>query len=269
MPFPAAIRSSLRPALFAGALAGTLYLGIQVPRWAESELATAIAQAAALDPEREALKKLTVVLDAGHGGRDGGTAGNGIQEKVASLDLTRRIESELRRLGVKVRMTRQVDNYVDLESRCSLAARSGAAAFVSIHLNASTAGTVSGVETYYCSQRPRLQPARLPGLEDRRSEFLADSIQRRACAATGAPNRGARDSRLYVVLNTPCPAVLVECGFLTNGAEARRLKQDGYKNRLAAAVADGIRRYLVATAFNSRRGYSAPAAGREVAAGGS
>jgi N-acetylmuramoyl-L-alanine amidase len=268
--FPSALRRpTLRRAALAGALVAAVILRVEVPRRAESELQAAIAAAAARDPEREALQNLTVVLDAGHGGQDGGTAGHGIQEKDATLDLARRTAKELRRWGIQVRMTRESDTYVELEERCAVAAKSGAAALVSIHLNASSARSVSGIETYFCSQRARLQPVRLAALEDHRSELLAASIQRRACRATGSPDRGARDSRLYVVLHAACPAVLVECGYLTHAAEARRLKRDDHRDALARAVAEGVRRYLIATAFNPRRGFTVPSAGREVAAGGS
>lgn len=262
----ASIRSGLRRSVFAGALLAAIYGWVKVPRWAEARLATAVAEAAAHDPEREALRGLTVVLDAGHGGQDGGTAGNGVQEKVATLDLAGRIEQQLRQHGIRVRLTRHSDVYVELEDRCAIAAQSGAAALVSIHLNASSVRTVSGIETYFSSQRDPLRPVRQPAVEDHRSELLAGSIQRRACQTTGAPDRGVRDSRLYVALHSACPAVLVECGYLTHAEEARRLRRDGYKDKLAVAIADGIRRYLIATSVNPRRGFVVPSSNRAVAA---
>jgi N-acetylmuramoyl-L-alanine amidase len=78
-----------------------------------------------------------------------------------------------------------------------------------------------------------------------------------------------RDSRLYVVQHATCPAVLVECGYLTHAEEARRLKRDDYKEKLAAAIAESVRHYLIATSFNPRRGFSARPSGPDVAAGGS
>lgn len=266
-------RLSPRNLVFLCALLAALFLQVQVPRWAEARLEAAIAEAASQNPERAALKKLKVVLDAGHGGMDGGTAGYGVQEKDATLDLARRVEIELRRQGIKVRMTRQSDVYVELEDRCAVAAKSDASAFVSIHLNASTTKSVAGIETYFSSQRSgaatspalaRLASIPSGGVEDRRAEMLAGSIQRRVCDVTGAADRAVRDSRLFVVMHAACPAVLVECGYLTNADEARRLKSDRYRDKLALAIADGIRNYLVATSFNPRRGFSAPIAGRDV-----
>lgn len=269
MILAASIRSTLRIAIGLGALVTVIFLWVQVSRWSEAGLAAAIAEAVARDPEREALKKLSVVLDAGHGGQDGGTSGNGVQEKDAALDLTRRIEKKLLEHGLQVKMTRQNDVYVELEDRCAMAAKSGASVFVSIHLNASAARSVSGIETYFSSQRAGIRRVKLANGEDHRSEFLADSIQRRVSAATGAPDRGVRDSRLYVVQYVSCPAVLVECGYLTHAEEARQLKRDRYKDKLAAAIADGIRHHLIATAFNPKRGFVAQPVARAVAAGGS
>ncbi|MCE9518268.1 MAG: N-acetylmuramoyl-L-alanine amidase [Verrucomicrobia bacterium] len=265
----ASIRSTLRVAIWLGALVTVVIASVQVSRWTEAGLAAAIAEAVARDPEREALKKMSVVLDAGHGGQDSGTSGNGVQEKDKTLDLTRRIEKKLLEHGIRVQMTRQDDVYIALEDRCAVAAKSGASVFVSIHLNASAARNVSGIETYYCSQRGGIRQMKLENGEDHRSELLADSIQRRACADTDAPDRGVRDSRLYVLQHASCPAVLVECGYLTNQNEARQLKRDGYKDKLAAAIANGIRHHLIATAFNPRRGFVARPVAREVAAGGS
>jgi N-acetylmuramoyl-L-alanine amidase len=264
-----AFRSPLRAALFLGALVGAMVVRFQVSRWAETRLSEAIAAATAQDPVREALEHRVVIVDAGHGGQDGGTSGNGVQEKDATLDIARRVERQLRQRGIEVRMTREHDRYVELEERCAKIPQSNAAAFVSIHLNAATVRGVSGIETYFCSQRSRLQPAGdLPAMEDCRSEYLADLIQRRSCRATSATDRGVRDSHLYVVQHAACPAVLVECGYLTHAEEARRLKRDEYKEKLAVAIADGIRQYLIATSFNPRRGFSQAAAGQDVAADG-
>jgi N-acetylmuramoyl-L-alanine amidase len=127
---------------------------------------------------------------------------------------------------------------------------------------------VSGIETYFCSQRIRLQsPDNPESGEDHRSEYLAGLIQRQSCRATGAPDRGVRDSKLYVVQHASCPAVLVECGYLTHAEEARCLKRDDYKEKLAAAISEGIRHYLIATSFNPRRGFAPRSPEHDVAAG--
>lgn len=256
-------RSLLRPVLCFGlSVSGAVFL-LQVPRAWDAALQAAVAEAAAQDPVREALKTLLVVVDPGHGGQDGGTAGNGVQEKHATLDLARRVESQLRQRGIRVRMTREADTYVELDERSGLAGRLGAAALVSIHLNASTATEVAGVETYFSSRRGAPEGSWLRrnvalsgsgDAGDRRGELLAEMIQRRVCEATGAEDREVRDSRLYVVMRAACPAVLVECGYLTNAEEARRLKKDSYKDQLAAAVADAVHDYLLATLINPRRG---------------
>ena len=148
-----------------------------------------------------------------------------------------------------------------------LAARSGAAAFVSIHLNAST--------TAPCPEsRPIIarNAAVAAGAACQGWRIVAASFWRTRSSAAPAPRQalrtGVRGTAGFTWCSTPLvPPCWSNAVSSPTRVEARRLKQDGYKNRLAAAVADGIRRYLVATAFNPRRGYSAPAAGREVAAG--
>lgn len=268
-------RITWRGAAWAALLIASVVVRVKVLRWLDARIDAAVALAVARDPEREALEKLTVVLDAGHGGMDTGTSGNSVQEKIATLDLTRRVQRQLLKLGVRVQMTRENDTYVELAERCALAAKAKADAMVSIHLNASSAKNVSGIETYYSSKRRsegvapgRFRAVSSAPVEDRRAELLAASIQRQSCRATRAADRGVRDSRLYVVLHASCPAALVECGYLTNADEARRLKTEAYKEQLAAGIADGVRHYLLTTAFNPRRGFSQDADGEVAAAGG-
>lgn len=239
----------------------------QLPLAWESSFEVAPGEVAR-DPVRNILEQAIVVVDAGHGGEDSGTMGHGVHEKDLALDLARRVERRLAASGVKVRMTRDSDRFVELDERSAIPERVGASVFVSLHLNASTATEVAGIETYFSSRRTTTDAGELrrrigltagAEIEDHRSELLASMIQARACRATGAADREVRDSKLYVVLNSACPAVLVECGYLTNREEAQRLRQENYQERLAAAVADAVRRYLVATAFHPQRGMVFPA----------
>src|SRR5207249_2128604 len=120
----------------------------QLPRAWESGVDPGAGQGAR-DPVREVLQGAIVVLDAGHGGEDGGTSGHGIQEKDLAFDLARRVERRLVAHGVQVRMTRDADTFVELGERSALARRVGACVFVSLHLNASSAPEVMGIETYF------------------------------------------------------------------------------------------------------------------------
>jgi N-acetylmuramoyl-L-alanine amidase len=210
------------------------------------------------------MREFTVVLDAGHGGVDGGTQGEGILEKNLSLAITRRVEKHLATAGVRTLMTRRDDTYVTLEKRADFANRHQPDAFVSIHLNAdATTGDTAGLETYYCSRkrlgdmmrlRTRLNLPKDEPIRDRRSEWLANLLHNGIRTATGAENRGTRDSNFVVVMQTECPAVLIECGYLTNGAEARRLQEEAHQEKIAAAITDGLCKFLLASRTNPRRG---------------
>lgn len=250
---------------------GALMLGcvclLQVPKKWEHDLQTVVAAVNSRDPFAEALRGCLVVVDAGHGGQDSGTAGHGLQEKIATLEIAKKVERKLKALGISTHMTRVDDTYIELEDRCAMTAKLKATAFVSIHLNASTAAEVAGLETYFSSKRAsgevpsirqKLALKSPAAMLDQRSELLASSIQRRVSAATGAADRGARDSRLYVVLNASCPAVLVECGYITNFEECRLLRQEAHQEKLAAGIADSVRQYLLVTHFNPRRGFVQP-----------
>ncbi len=184
-----------------------------------------------------------VIVDAGHGGHDGGAVANGLIEKNLSLTLARQVRGHLEAAGVRVRMTREKDRFLELEERCQIATEANADAFVSVHLNTSPASEVQGLETYYASNQSLLaRPAKSKGKPS--GETLAQIIQRRASEATKAEDRGIKDSQLIVVMRTPCPAALVECGFLTHTEEARRLSKGEYQAKLTKGIADGVVEFL-------------------------
>lgn len=171
-----------------------------------------------------------VVIDPGHGGYDPGTTGpGGDLEKDIALDVARRVASALGREGYQVVLTRTMDTYVKLADRRAFMASLGAVAFVSLHCNSSPATTVDGIETYY----------REPG-----SQALAQALQRDLVEATRDVDRGTRQAHLVVLEGGSVPSSLVELGFLTDPREERRLRDPGYQEKLARAVARGIRSYL-------------------------
>lgn len=212
---------------------------------------------------RETFPQL-IVLDAGHGGHDGGTQGFGQLEKTVALDLALRVEKHLQAAGCKVLMTRKDDTFLTLEERAALANRAGGGLFVSLHLNADgTSADTAGVETYFCSRKKLRSMAAFReqfGLRhdvpvrDVRSEWVAGLVHRQLCKTTGATDRRVRDSNFVVVMETECPAILVECGYLTNQAESLCFADEGYKESVATAVATGILQYLRAVTMNPRRG---------------
>ena len=168
----------------------------------------------------------TIVIDAGHGGFDrGGVPGQRVAEKAMALDVAQRLAVILRRAGYRVVMTRNSDVFVTLGQRVRIANSYGDAAFVCIHFNSASRVGANGVETYYYSTR---------------SAGLAADIHRQLIAGTTGDNRGIRRRGYYVLRRTSVPAVLVECGFLTNPTEARLALQASYRERLAQRIAYGI-----------------------------
>lgn len=167
-----------------------------------------------------------IVVDAGHGGHDrGGMPGQKVPEKNHTLSVARKVASKLRGAGLRVVMTRSSDEFVGLRERCSIANSHSNAVFLSIHFNGAPRTTASGVETYYYS---------------RKSAAFAATVHRNLLGVMGTPDRGLRQRGFYVVRNTRGPAVLVEPGFLTNPAEARRIASSSFQDRLASALAKAV-----------------------------
>ena len=170
----------------------------------------------------------TVIVDPGHGGYDlGGIPGQRVKEKIIALDIGRRVASALRADGLHVIMTRDRDVFVSLPARCAIANRHPRrTVFVSIHTNSAHREGAYGIETYYDSGST--------------SARLAARIERGVLDATHSFNRGTRRAHFYVLRKTRIPAVLVECGFLTNRAEAHRTLDPRYRQRIANAIAHAI-----------------------------
>ena len=175
-----------------------------------------------------ALAFTTIVIDPGHGGKDrGGIPGQRLSEKDLTLDVARRLRTDLREVGIRTVMTRTRDTFVSLQDRVAIANAQRNAIFVSIHFNAAKRYGASGIETYYY-QRSALS--------------LASQIQRRLLRTVpGEENRGVKSRRYFVLRKTRIPAVLAECGFLTNGPEGARCMRPAYRQRLADAIASAIR----------------------------
>jgi len=189
-----------------------------------------------------------VVVDAGHGGHDGGAVANGVIEKNMSLDIANRLKRELEAAGVRVVMTRSGDRFLTLDERAAMAGRHGAAAFVSVHLNTDGDGTeAEGIETYFAESKG-LAARQLVSTGEGRTEGggaeFARTVQRLVCGVTQAEDRGVKAREYAVVARAACPAVLVECGFITSASESVRLKQAGYRDKVADGIARGVVLFL-------------------------
>jgi len=199
----------------------------------------------------------SVVLDPGHGGEDAGAIGpRGVREKNLTLDLAVRVRDRLAREGLRVGLTRTADRAADLDARARTAARFGADLFVSLHFNASTDASVNGIETYVLSkagypstnardQRPSARYTALTAnAHDAASSVLGFQLHKAVVRGAGLDDRGLRHARFQVLRSAPCPAVLVECGYLSNRTHERRLSDAAYRDQLARAIAQGIVAYV-------------------------
>jgi N-acetylmuramoyl-L-alanine amidase len=171
----------------------------------------------------------TVVIDAGHGGHDRGAAIGYVYEKHLALDTARRVEDILRRSGLKVVMTRSRDVFIPLPNRAATGNRYRNALFVSIHYNYNRSGSGAGVETYHHSAS---------------SQTLASYIQAYLVQRTRMTNRGVKTASFHVIRNTTRnPAVLVECGFVSNATERARMLTGEFRALIAEGIAQGILAY--------------------------
>ena len=172
----------------------------------------------------------TVVIDPGHGGKDSGTFSRGrrgplVLEKVAALDVARRLDTKLKAAGFRTVMTRQTDIFIPLEERAAISNRQTNAIYVSIHFNDSPRRRIHGIETYYHSDF---------------SIPLAEKIESNLDSMPGESDRGVKYCDFHVLRKNQYPAVLVECGFLSNKSEAVRAASPDYRQHLADKIADAI-----------------------------
>ncbi len=170
----------------------------------------------------------TVILDAGHGDHDRGAAIGYVYEKHLALDTTRRVEALLKKAGLKVVMTRSTDVFIPLKDRAAAGNRHGNAIFVSIHYNYSRSGG-AGIESFYYNPS---------------SYRLAAYVQAYLYKRTHLVNRKVKHASFYVLRNTTRnPAVLVECGFISNSEERARMMTGSFRNLVAEGIAQGIVAY--------------------------
>lgn len=191
----------------------------------------------------------TVIIDAGHGGEDGGaSSAQGLVEKDVNLDIAKKLCEMLEASGVKVVMTRTDDRLLydrnvdfhgrkkklDLEARLNIAERYENAIFVSIHMNSFSSPKYSGLQVWYSPNHAS-------------SSKLADTIQSNAQKLLQPENTRktkSATSSIYLLDRATCPAVLVECGFLSNAEEAERFENDEYRQKIAFVIFCSIMEHL-------------------------
>ena len=172
-----------------------------------------------------------VFIDAGHGGTDPGALGYGYRESDLNLQVAKKVESKLKSKGIDVKMSRSSDIFYSLSERAEMANDYGADAFVSIHQNSAEAKSANGIETYYNRNKEEDKP-------------LSNDIQTQVISQTGANNRGVKNAEFTVLVKSKMISALVECGFITNELEVKKLSDSSYQDKLATGIANGIEEYL-------------------------
>src|SRR5213596_802579 len=168
----------------------------------------------------------TVVVDAGHGGKDSGAYRRyGPPEKLVTLDVAERLNRKLRESQLKTVMTRSSDVFIPLDQRVTIENSQKNAIFVSIHFNDSRQRGIRGFETYYHA-----------GV----SFDIASRIQEKLMTIPHSANRGIHTANFRVLRNATCPAVLVECGYLSNRSEGGEARDWEYRELLADRIAEAI-----------------------------
>src|SRR6266853_695250 len=168
----------------------------------------------------------TVVVDAGHGGKDSGAYRRyGPPEKMVALDVAQRLNRNLRESQLKTVMTRDSDVFIPLNDRVAEENAQKSAIFVSIHFNDSRRRKTRGFETYYHSGA---------------SVDLASLIQQKLMTIPNSANGGIHTANFRVLRLANCPAVLVECGYLSNRSEGGQARDWEYRELLADRIAEAI-----------------------------
>lgn len=192
-------------------------------------------------------QKITVICDAGHGAPDGGAVGySGILEKDINLQITDKLAEVLENSGINVVMTRTQDSGLhsgegsirnmkveDMNKRLSIIKNSDADLFVSIHMNAFSDQKVNGINVFYDRNHAEIKEL---------AENILDSVHQ----ITGAQIHDVKvaEESLYLMKNTTIPAILIECGFLSNPEEESKLKNEDYQSQISWAVGKAITEYF-------------------------
>lgn len=190
----------------------------------------------------------TIIIDAGHGGEDGGAIGkNGVYEKELNLEISMLLSSMLTERGYDVVLTRSEDillydknsdykgrkKELDLAARVEIASKYKNCIFISIHMNAFSDSKYSGLQVYYSSNNAN-------------SKILADTVQNLVKEALQPSNnrKTKQGDGLFVLDRIESPAVLIECGFLSNYEECEKLCNEEYRKKLAFIISTAIEKYI-------------------------
>jgi N-acetylmuramoyl-L-alanine amidase len=213
-----------------------------------------------------------IVIDPGHGGHDPGAKGKSVTEAELVLDIALRVEKLLEEVpGVDVILTRRTDDFVPLPERTAIANREGADLFLSIHANASPNAMAHGIETYFLNFATNTSAAAVAARENAASTLsmgempdivkaialnnkvdesrdFASHVQRAMLERLRTSNKtlkdlGVKQAPFVVLIGATMPSVLAEISFVTNPQEARLLKGNAYRQKIAESLFNAIRKY--------------------------
>ena len=199
-------------------------------------------------PQRQVKR---IMLDPGHGGTDRGASGKRYHEKDIVLQLCNKAARMLRAKGYIVGMTRRNDTTLKLSQRTALAKQWKADLFVSVHANSSASTSVKGIETFLVTRQgntstygSKIRKHACPGNRfDIYNTRVAYEIQKALVKNTGGVDRGIKHAQFLVLRNAPCPAVLIETGFISNVAEETALGSATHQDKLVSGLVNGILAY--------------------------
>lgn len=210
---------------------------------------TALAVERTVKVNASAVKNPVIIIDAGHGGEDGGTqSDDGVLEKDINLSIAKKLEKILTRYGFETVMIRNSDKMIydegtesirnkkssDLHNRMSVMQQYPGSVFLSIHQNHFSESKYNGAQVFYCETQSD-------------SKILAQSIQDSIVEnLQNSNNRQIKPctSSVYLIYNAVTTAVMVECGFMSNKQEAEKLSDNTYQYEMALAIARGLVNYL-------------------------
>lgn len=224
--------------------------------------------------EKEKWEFKTIVIDAGHGGKDPGAVGyRGTKEKDIALDVAKRLEEKLsKNMDVKIVMTREEDIFLRLSERTKIANESNGNLFISIHTNAAEDRRASGFETFLIGPNKNEAAVRVAARENAvlelegitgkklsnedliqatiaqsafasKSEQFASMVQKEIKKRVQSKDRGVKQAGFYVLMGASMPNVLVELGFISNPSEEKKLRSPQYRDQLASAIYRAVEQY--------------------------
>ena len=227
-----------------------------------------------LSNEKQKWEFKTIVIDAGHGGKDPGAVGyRGTKEKDIALDVAKRLEKKLsKNLNVKIVMTRDEDIFLRLSERTKIANENNGSLFISIHTNAAEDRRASGFETFLIGLNKNEAAVRVAARENAvlelegisgqkltnedlikatiaqsafasKSEQFASMVQGEIKKRVQSKDRGVKQAGFYVLMGASMPNVLVELGFISNPSEEKKLRSPQYRDQLATAIYRAVEQY--------------------------